>query len=70
MLAKLRVLGFYIIVGVPNTTHVTQPTDQNYGMFKSIYRKNMMKLTTIKGIAPNDIPLLIFGGVGPNESTN
>ena len=30
----------------------------------------MIKLTTIKGIAPNDIPLLIFGGVGPNESTN
>ena len=68
MLAKLRLLGFYVIVGVPNTTHVTQPTDQNYGMFKSIYRKNVNKLTTIKSIALNDIPLLIFGGVGTNKS--
>ena len=27
MLAKLRLLGFYVVVGVPNTAHVIQPTD-------------------------------------------
>ena len=36
MLAKLRIRGFYLIPGVPNTTHVTQATDRNYSMFKSI----------------------------------
>ena len=45
MLAKLRVRGFYLIAGVPNTTHVTQATDRNYGWFKSIYRNNLTKLT-------------------------
>ena len=37
MLAKLRIRGFYLIPGVPNTTHVTQATDKNYGVFKSQY---------------------------------
>ena len=27
MLAKLCLLGFYVVVGIPNTTHVIQPTD-------------------------------------------
>ena len=31
MLAKLRIQGFYLIPGIPNTTHVTQATDTNYG---------------------------------------
>ena len=66
MLARLRVRGFYLIPGVPNTTHVTQATDKNYGVFKSVYRKNLMKLTKYrvnknKTIQPTDIPLLIFG---------
>jgi hypothetical protein len=38
MLARLRRIGIYVKPGLPNTTHITQPTDQNYGMFKSIYR--------------------------------
>ena len=29
MLAKLRACGFYLMSGVPNTTHVTQATDRN-----------------------------------------
>ena len=45
MLATLRLKGFYLIAGVPNTTHVTQATDRNYGLFKSIYRVNLGKLT-------------------------
>ena len=74
MLAKLRIRGFYLIPGVPNTTHVTQATDRNYSMFKSVYRNNLGKLTDYitsgnnekKTIQPTDIPLLIFGG-GPQE---
>ena len=38
MLATLRARGFYLMTGVPNTTHVTQATDRNYGPFKTIYR--------------------------------
>jgi len=34
LLAKLCLLGFYLYPGVPNTTAVTQETDQNYGPFK------------------------------------
>ncbi len=30
LLSKLRLLGFMLYPGVPNTTHVTQETDQNY----------------------------------------
>ena len=31
MLAEMKLLGFYLLPGVPNTTHITQATDQNYG---------------------------------------
>ena len=68
MLAKMKLLGFYLLPGVPNTTHITQATDQNYGRFKSVYRQNLAKLTehqqlTKKTIQPMDIPLLVFGGL-------
>ena len=71
MLARLRIRGFYLIPGVPNTTHVTQATDRNYGVFKSVYRNNLALLTEQrskekKSIQPTDIPLLIFGG-GPQD---
>ena len=67
MLAELRLKGFYLIPGVPNTTHVTQATDRNYGPFKTKYRNNLGKLTEHRvkfkvPIQPCDIPLLIFGG--------
>ena len=63
MLARLRRIGIYVKPGVPNTTHITQPTDQNYGMFKSIYRSNLKLLTKhIESIKHTSIPLLVFGG--------
>ena len=31
MLAEMKLLGFYLLPCVPNTTHITQATDQNYG---------------------------------------
>ena len=45
MLVALRSMRLYLMVGVPNTTHVTQTTDQKYGPFKTIYRKNLTELT-------------------------
>jgi len=67
MLATLRLQGIYVIPGVPNTTHVTQETDQNYGLYKSIYRENLQKLSEArqrqrKTINVSDLPLLVFGG--------
>jgi len=67
MLASLRLLGVYLAPGVPNTTHVTQETDQNYGLYKSIYRSNLRALVEArqarrKTIAVSDLPLLVFGG--------
>ena len=70
MLAWLRARGFYLLPGVPNTTHVTQVTDQNYGSFKTHYWQNLTKLTEYRqGLLPPkslgmfDLPLLIFGGL-------
>ena len=40
-LAKLRNLVFLIYPGVTNTTSVSQETDQKYGPFKTIFRKNL-----------------------------
>lgn len=53
--------------GVPNTTHVTQETDQNYGPFKTIYFHNLEILVKSRyarnmTLSVADIPLLIFGG--------
>ena len=77
MHAKLRCLGFYLYPGVPNTTHVTQETDQSYGLFKSIVRKNLEQITADRlsakkkpetknvtlNFPPSLIGLLVFGGV-------
>ena len=44
LLSFLAARGFHLLPGVPNTPHVTQPTGQNYGYFKLIYRSNLEKL--------------------------
>ncbi len=41
MLADLRCQGVYLFPFVQNTTHMTQETDQNYGLFKSHLRQNI-----------------------------
>jgi hypothetical protein len=43
-LAELRSRGVYLFPGVQNTTHVSQETDQNYGLFKSLLRKYIQVL--------------------------
>jgi hypothetical protein len=35
LLTKLRLLGFVLYPCMPNTMHVTQETNQNYGPFKT-----------------------------------
>ena len=48
---------------MPSTTHITQPTDQNYGMFKLIYESNLKVLTKhTTSIKHTSIPLLVVGG--------
>jgi hypothetical protein len=37
MLARLRLMGLYLVPGVLNTAQVTQETNQNYGPFKGAY---------------------------------
>jgi len=70
MLAHLRIRGFYVTPGLPNSTGKTQETDQNYGPFKGGYRNNLHNLASKrfknkKTININDLPLLVFGGVDP-----
>jgi hypothetical protein len=44
LIAHLRARGIYLFNSVQNTTHVSQETDQNYGLFKSILRKYTQQL--------------------------
>ena len=72
LLSLLRARGFIVVTGVPNTTHVTQATDRNYGPFKDIYRRNLEEFVRYrksmrKTVKPQDIPLLIFGGKADDE---
>jgi hypothetical protein len=41
LLVRLKMLGFVLYPGVPNTTHVTQETDRNYGPFKTQFVSNL-----------------------------
>eukprot|EP00532_Pseudo-nitzschia_australis_P013819 CAMPEP_0168210622 /NCGR_PEP_ID=MMETSP0140_2-20121125/3272_1 /TAXON_ID=44445 /ORGANISM="Pseudo-nitzschia australis, Strain 10249 10 AB" /LENGTH=775 /DNA_ID=CAMNT_0008137243 /DNA_START=1493 /DNA_END=3820 /DNA_ORIENTATION=- len=66
LLAYLQARGFLLHPGVPNTTHVPQPTDQNYGYFKTLYRKNLKthfkyRQSKKETVRQNDFPLLVFG---------
>ncbi len=44
-LAEARTSGFIIYPSVPNTTAVTQETDQLYGPFKSKFAQNLRALS-------------------------
>ena len=66
LLAFLRARGILLHPGVPNTTHVTQPTDQNYGYFKTLYQKNLRDLVKYRrskkeSVCQLDFLLLVFG---------
>ena len=58
-------LGMYYVSGVLNTTYVTQETDQNYSLFKSMFRDNIETLSHAIFDSSNilmiiDLPLLVF----------
>ena len=72
MLATLRLLGFYLFPGVPNTTSVSQETDRNYGLFKTQFRKNLDRIVQNRiyqnksvSLQPWLVVLVVFGGVDP-----
>jgi len=70
MLAALKLKGFYLTPGVPNTTSVTQETDQNYDPFRTHYRFNLKALAEARFVKKltlgiNDLPLIVFGGTDP-----
>jgi len=77
LLAKLRLLGFVLYPCVPNTTHVTQETDQNYGPFKTQFLSNLdliadKRLTAKKSLSLQQkfVGLPLFGGVDCDTQFN
>jgi|EP01082_Thalassiosira_pseudonana_P008128 hypothetical protein len=72
LLSRARNMGFYIYPGVPNTTAVTQETDQSYGPFKTQFVTNLKELSDIRiqkglpSLAPHVVPLFVFGGIDPD----
>ena len=70
LLSKLRLLGFILYPCVPNTTHVTQETDQCYGPFKTQFLSNLdlivdARLAKKKSLTlqPKFVGLPLLGGV-------
>ncbi len=77
LLAKLCMLGFVLYPCVPNTTHVTQETDQNYGPFKTQFLSNLdlivdARLTANKSLSlqPKSMGSPLFGGVDTKTEFN
>ena len=72
LLTYLRFHGYLLYPGIPNTTAVTQETDQSYGPFQSKLRTNLKRLIderlhTKKAttLAPWIVGLVVFGGEDP-----
>ena len=71
-LTEARTLGFIIYPGVPNTTAVTQETNQSYGPFKTQFQKNLKILSDSRlignyttSLPPWMVGLVVFGGTDP-----
>ena len=69
LLAELRLLGWYMYPGVPNTTAVSQETDRNYGPFKTQFRQNLAAITEKRleqkmsvSLQPWLVGMIVFGG--------
>lgn len=75
LLAELRASGFILFPGVPNTTAVSQETDQNYGPFKTQYCKSLdvvvderIKQKKCIQLPPWQVGLIVFGGTDPETN--
>ena len=73
LLAYIRFHGFIIYPGVPNTTAVTQETDQSYGPFQSAVRTNLQLIIDKRNeekkptiLSPWIVGLVVFGGTDPD----
>ena len=71
-LAEARTLWFAMYPGVPNTTAITQETDQSYSSFKTQFLKNLKQLSDARimvdistSLPPWLIGLTVYGGVDP-----
>jgi hypothetical protein len=69
LLAMLRYHGFILFSGVPNTTAVSQETDQKYGPFQSQFRVNLQVVVDegifqnkVENLAPWVVGLIVFRG--------
>ena len=72
LLARLRLLGFILYPGVPNTTAVSQETDRNYGPFKTQFRVNLEFIVQSRidnevslSLHPWLVGMIVFGGEDP-----
>ena len=72
LLSFLRFHGFILYPGVPNTTAVTQETDQSYGPFQTAIRTNLqliiderLRIDATRSLSPWIIGLVVFGGEDP-----
>jgi len=72
LLAFLRFHGFILNPSVPNTTAVTQETDQSYGPFQSAVRTNLQLIIDKRihtdaptSLSPWIVGLVVFGGEDP-----
>ena len=70
LLVALRLLGVYLYPCVPNTTHVSQETDQCYGPFKTQFLQNLtnvfegrLNANESTSLTPTIVGLPLFGGV-------
>jgi hypothetical protein len=77
LLARLRRLGFILYPCVPNTTHVTQETDQLYGAFKTQFLKNLdlmvdarLEANVTLSLQPKLVGLPTFGGIDRDTGYN
>ena len=68
ILSYIHALGVYCVPGIPHTTHVSQETDQNHGLFKSVFWSNLDTLSQVrfnndKMLLISDHLILVFGDV-------
>ena len=67
MLGYICALEVYFYPGFPNTTHVSQEIDQNYGLFNAVFKENLEVLSQARfdkdeTLVISNLPLIVFGG--------
>ncbi len=75
LVAEMRLMGFYLYPGVPNTNVMLQETDCNYGPFKTAFHQNLGKIVDARiemdlstSLQPWLVGMIVFGGTDPENS--